>query len=219
MNNIMKKYMTRQGMWRMFCMVTAIFMMGFSLSFLILIDLGTDAFSCMNLGFSSALHMSFGTWQLILNLILFVITVIFRRDLIGPGTFVNMILIGYTADFFGGVWNKMPVFEKPMPITLRFFILIVALAVFVAVAAIYMTAEMGMAPFDAIPFMIAEKTEKISFRWIRMLWDTIAMLLGLILGAKVGVITILMILTLGPVVAWFGDHVAGKLFGKNLMSE
>ena len=110
--NLVKKYTTPQGIWRIFCMCTAIFFMGFALSFLILVDMGTDPFTCMNLGFSSVLHLSFGTWQILLNLGLFVVTVIFQRNLIGLGTFVNMIAIGYTADFFGSIWNQMPVCIK-----------------------------------------------------------------------------------------------------------
>lgn len=195
-------------------MVTAIFFMGFALSLLILIDMGTDPFSCMNLGFSSALQISFGTWQLLLNMVLFVVTIIFQRNLIGLGTFVNMIAVGYVADFFGAVWNQMEIFKSPMSLGLRLVILAGALAVFVMTAAIYMTADLGMAPWDAVPFIIAGRVKKLSFRWIRMIWDTTAVLLGFVLGMKVGVITVLMVLTLGPVISWFGEHVAGKLFGK-----
>lgn len=211
--NLIEKYMTPQGLWRIFCMTAAIFLMGFSLSFLILVDMGTDPFTCMNLGFSSVLHMSFGTWQFILNIVLFVVTIIFQRSLIGLGTFVNMIAIGYTADFFGSIWNQIAIFKNPMPLGLRLVILAGALMVFVMTAAVYMTAELGTAPWDALPFIIAGKLEKIPFRWIRMLWDTMAVLLGLAMGRKVGIITILMVLTLGPVVEWFGKHVTGKLLG------
>ena len=60
-----------------------------------------------------------------------------------------------------------------------------------------------------------QKTKKLSFRWVRMLWDTTAVVIGMLLGMKLGVITVLMVLTLGPVVSWFGDHVAGKLFERD----
>ena len=33
-------------------------------------NFGVDAFSCMNLGISGFLHMSFGTWQLIMNAVM-----------------------------------------------------------------------------------------------------------------------------------------------------
>lgn len=211
--NLMKKYMTPQGLWRIFCMTAAVFLMGFSLSFLILVDMGTDPFSFMNMGFAAVLHISFGNWVLIFNSILFVVTFLMQRNLIGLGTLVNMTMIGYTADFFGNIWNRMELFKAPMSFGLRIGILVAALIVFVVTAAIYMTAELGTAPYDAIPFILAGKVKKLSFRAVRMLWDTAAVLLGLAMGRKVGIVTILMVLVLGPVVEWFGKHVTGRLLG------
>lgn len=211
MNELIKKYTTRGGLWKVFCMTAAILFMGISLSFLILVDMGTDPFTCMNMGFSSVLHISFGTWQLILNIMLFIVTIICEKNLIGLGTFLNMIAIGYTADFCGSIWRQMEIFKNPMSFGLRLAVLAVALAVFVLSAAIYMTSELGTAPWDAIPFIIAEKLKKIPFRWVRMCWDTMAVLLGMAMGRKVGIITILMVLTLGPVVEWVGKHVTGRL--------
>ena len=64
----------------------------------------------------------------------------------------------------------------------------------------------------AMACISAKRAKKLSFRWIRMLWDTAATMMGILLGMKLGAITVLMVLTLGPVVSWFGEHVAGKLF-------
>lgn len=213
MKECLKKYTSPQGLWRIFCMIVSIEMMGLSLSLLILTDMGTDPFSYMNLGFSSVLHISFGTWQLMMNLILFAFPLLFKRELIGLGTLVNMTAVGYTADFFSSIWNRFSVFAQPLSLGMRILILIPSLALFVVTAAVYMTAELGTAPYDALPLLISQKIKKISFRWVRMLWDTSAMVLGLILGMKIGLITILMVITLGPVVSWFGEHMAGKLFG------
>lgn len=212
---LLKKYTEPKGLWRIFCLMAAIFLMGVSLSFLILVDMGTDPFSFMNRGFAAALHMSFGTWQLLINIGLFLVTFLFQKSLIGLGTLVNMTIIGYVADFFGSIWNEMEIFQTPMSIGSRLIILAGALAVFVLTAAVYMTAQLGTAPYDAIPFIIVQKTKKLSFRWVRMLWDTTAVVIGMLLGMKLGVITVLMVLTLGPVVSWFGDHVAGKLFERD----
>ena len=60
---------------------------------------GVDAFSCMNLGVSGFLRMSFGTWQLLINAVLLLVVWFTIRHCIGPGTVVNMVCVGYTADF------------------------------------------------------------------------------------------------------------------------
>ena len=151
---LLKKYTEPKGLWRIFCMMAAIFLMGVSLSFLILVDMGTDPFSFMNRGFAAALHMSFGTWQLLINIGLFLVTFLLQKNLIGLGTLVNMTVIGYVADFFGSIWNEIEIFKTPVSMGLRLIILAGALAVFVFTAAVYMTAQLGTAPYDAIPFII-----------------------------------------------------------------
>lgn len=67
-------------------MAIGVFFMGFFLSFLINVNLGTDPCTFMNVTISSRLHILFGTWQLILNAILLVLVILYARNLIGPGT-------------------------------------------------------------------------------------------------------------------------------------
>ena len=52
----------------------------------------------MNYGISHKLGMSFGNYQLLSNIVLLIIVIIFEEKLIGTGTFGNMILVGYSAD-------------------------------------------------------------------------------------------------------------------------
>ena len=60
---------------------------------------GVDAFTCMNLGISGFLGMSFGTWQLIMNGCILIVVFLTVRKCIGAGTIVNMVFVGYGADF------------------------------------------------------------------------------------------------------------------------
>ena len=94
-----------------FMMIIAVILMGMCVSMLVLSDMGTDPYSAMNYGISAKLGMTFGNYQLISNLVLLVIVVIFERNLIGTGTLGNMILVGYSADFF--TWVFKNVFHVP----------------------------------------------------------------------------------------------------------
>src|SRR5699024_12533324 len=62
-------------------------------------NFGVDAFSCMNLGISGFLHMSFGTWQLIMNAAILAVVFFTVRKNIGVVAIINMICLGYVADF------------------------------------------------------------------------------------------------------------------------
>ena len=74
-------------------------LMGIAVAILRMSRFGTDPFTCMNLGVSGFLNISFGTYQLLVNIILFIFVLWKGRSCIGAGTIVNMAGIGYIADF------------------------------------------------------------------------------------------------------------------------
>lgn len=49
----------------------SVIMMGFAISFLNLVDLGTDPFTYMNLSIAGRFGISFGNWQVFLNILMF----------------------------------------------------------------------------------------------------------------------------------------------------
>jgi len=190
-------------------MLVSVTLMGFSVSLLVLTDMGTDPCSAMNYGVSSKIHMSFGTYQLLLNLVLLVFVLIFNHPLIGAGTIGNMVLVGYSADFFSYIWHNIVYIPDNLPLGTRAGILVPALIVFVTAAACYMNSGQGMAPYDAIPFIINAKLKdtygKDNFKIVRLLFDLFAMLVGVATGGEAGIITVLMVVSLGPVIAYTGN--------------
>lgn len=192
---------------RILYVLLAVFMMGFSLSFLIRVNFGTDPCSAMNLGIARHLHLSFGNWQVLLNLILFLIVIAFDRSQIGWGTLANMILIGYTVDFFRWLFDLFLPDNAFSSLSVRILVLIPALFLFIVAAAVYMAVELGTAPYDAIVFIISNKFKKIPFRLIRITWDMTACLIGFLLGSTIGVVTLMMAFLLGPVIAWVKEKI------------
>ncbi len=197
---------------RIIGMLVSVFFMGATLSMLIRVQLGTDPCACMNLGFSKVTGISFGTCQLSMNLLLAVVVLLVNRRMIGLGTLGNMVLVGYVSDFFTWVWNQcLPPVESWSLLT-RVGIMIPVLFLFVAAAAAYMTANLGMAPYDCIPFLIVNRWRKLPFFAVRVTWDALAVLIGFLLGSTVGVVTVLIALAIGPVVSWFGRFFARKIY-------
>ena len=58
---------------RLMMMFFGIFIIGVAVSAFRLSAFGVDPFTCMNLGISGYLHMGFGTWQLLMNLVILVV--------------------------------------------------------------------------------------------------------------------------------------------------
>lgn len=197
-----------------FMMIIAVVLMGMCVSMLVLSDMGTDPYSAMNYGISAKLGMTFGNYQLISNLVLLVLVVVFERNLIGTGTLGNMILVGYSADFFAWVWKS--VFHVPAHLDMgaRIAFLVPGLIIFVIMAAVYMQSGHGTAPYDAVSFLISDKikkyTGKDTFRVVRIIYDLVATCIGYAAGGEVGIMTVCMVIMMGPTV----DYV-GKIFDKH----
>ena len=117
-------------------------------------------------------------------------------------------LVGYSADFFTWIWKEVCHIQAQLNLGIRIVILIPALILFILAAAIYMQSGHGTAPYDAVSFLISEKIEKHSgknmFRIVRIVYDLAATGIGVIAGGEVGVITILMVILLGPTVDLVG---------------
>lgn len=203
--------MTKEQRKSFFTMLLSVALMGFSLSLLVLTNLGTDPCSSMNYGISKCLGISFGNYQIIFNLILLLFVFAFYRSCIGLGTLGNMIVVGYTADFFSYVWKNLCHVPDTLSFPVRICILIPALCLFVVAAAYYMHSGHGMGAYDAIPFIISQKLDKKNpkkehFKIVRLSQDFICSLIGLATGGEFGVITILMVITLAPTVEFVGNR-------------
>ncbi len=214
MNNlieIIKGFYQKKHFWvRLAAVILAVVVMGFSLSWLILVDLGTDPCSLMNIAISAKLGMSLGNWQALFNILLLVIVVIFGGRNLGFGTLANMFLVGYSIDFFSWLWAKILPAGLFDSWAVRIGVLIPALVIFVLAAAVYMDVNMGTAPYDAIPVIISKKIPGVPFRTIRMIFDFTVIVIGILFGGRFGVVTILMALTLGPVISWVGNKMNEK---------
>lgn len=206
--NFIKGMYDKPHFWRRFflCLV-AVIIMGFCVSWFSFINLGTDPCSVMNFAIAKKLHMTFGNWQALLNCFLFLIVIWKDSSKIGFGTLFNMILVGYSCDFMTFLRNKIwP--DLPMPgMALRLLVMLVLLVIFVFVAAIYMTVDLGTAPYDAIPMIIGDSQKKVPFKAVRMIWDISITVFGFLLGGSLGIVTVLMAFTIGPVVAFVGNYV------------
>lgn len=188
---------------RMIMMIIGILLQALGLSLLIRLALGTDPCTCLTQGVNKLIPvLTFGTVQVICHLINFAIVIKFDMSYIGFGTIGNMICLGYISDFYGMIWDRfLPsgFFENNV---IRYGLLVPVLFVFMVGAAAYMTAGLGSSPYDAVPFIIAARTKKVSFKVVRMIWDISYMVIGFLLGGNVGIVTIATAFFLGPIINW-----------------
>lgn len=166
-------------------MLAGIFLIGMCVAFYRMSRFGVDAFTCMNLGISGFLHMTFGNWQLIVNAVLLAVVWFTIRNCIGLGTVVNMVFVGYTADFLCWLFlERMGVAVTPV-----LQVLFLALGTLFASlgCACYMIADMGISPYDSVAFIITKYTkERVSFRAARVMSDLTVIVIGVVFCLMAG---------------------------------
>ena len=213
MNFSFKQFIVPNFAKRLAFMLPAVILMGVFVSILVEIGWGTDPASFMNLNIASTLGWGLGNTEVLVYGLMLVFTFIFGAQMIGFGTLANMILIGYVVDLCRWIWRNIGFadFIAGSSTGIRILIFAITLLFFVIVAAIYINAQMGVAPYDAMPQIISDWIPKVPFFVIRILFDLTAVLIGVIFGklnpegvqgSAIG--SIIMSLMLGPVISLVG---------------
>ena len=206
---------------RLAFMLPAVILMGVFVSILLEVGWGTDPASFMNTNIAAALGWKLGPEEVVVYGAMFVFTFFFGAQMIGFGTLANMILIGFIVDFCKWLWqlNGFHTFVSEGSFAVKLTVFIIALILFVIVAAIYMNAQMGVAPYDAIPAIISGWLPKVPYYVIRIPFDLAAAGIGILVGklSSAGVQgsfvgSVAMSLLLGPVVTLVGKPL-GKILG------
>ena len=212
MDRIMKQAVVDKK--KFMLMLTGILLIGMCVASYRMSGFGVDAFSCMNLGVSGFLRMSFGTWQLLINAVLLLVVWFTIRHCIGPGTVVNMVCVGYTADFLCWLFLNRIGLQVTMPLRILFLILGTLFASLGC--ACYMIADMGISPYDSVAFIITKYAHgKISFRFARVMSDVVVIVIGVgfcvmahnSIWEIVGLGTIVNACLNGPLIQFFRERI------------
>ncbi len=195
---------------RILMMAVGILLIGMCVASYRMSCFGVDPFTCMNLGISGFLHMSFGTWQLIINAFILALVFFTVRRNIGLGTVVNMVFVGYIADFL--CWLSLEQLKMPVTLPLRVFLLALGTLFASLGCALYMVADLGIAPYDSVAFIIIKGVgEKMPFRAARILSDVCVMAVGVAfclmagnnLWEIIGIGTVINACCNGPLIQFF----------------
>jgi len=181
---------------------------GFSVSILRVVDLGIDPLGAMCLGISDHTGLSFGAVLIIVQAPLLIIVFIRQKKLIGLGTIMGMFGIGYIVDFFYFIFTNIGLVDLTIAFPIRIVLLLVTLVILCTGGSIYMTADLGMIPYDSAGFVFEDMTGgKVKFKWIRLGMDGACAIAAIILGATVGIASATTVFLAGPLIAFLKPRV------------
>lgn len=185
--------------------------LGIGITVLRFSQMGNDPFCASTMAISGGLGMGLGTYQLILNAVLFIFQLVWGRKYIGLGTIINLFLLGYIVQF--GTWMMDSMFGVDVLLTFpqKLLIMVVALVILTFGLAMYQVASLGVAPYDFLALGLAEHLP-IPYFALRVGTDAVCVLVILVAvgtgfigwdGSHLGIGTILTAFFLGPLVAYF----------------
>jgi len=158
--------------------------------------MGLSPWDVLHFGLWQSLGLTFGSWSVIIGIIIVISTSLILRAFPKGGVYVNLVTIGAFIDFF--VW-LLPDVES-WPAQAVFFTAGVFIAAFGS--AFYMTPNLGAGPRDSLMMVLVMKFNLRMSR-ARFLMELVVAVAGLILGGPIFIGTVLIVLFYGKIIEMF----------------
>jgi len=189
---------------RILMTVVGVSLSGFSVGMFNLSDFGMDPFQVLAHGIWKHIPMGFGTLYMVINLIMLAVIFLLDKHKIGLGTFINIFLLGYIVQFSSELFKNL----IPSPsLLIRVLFLLCGIIIICFASSIYYTGDMGVSTYDAVALILSER-KVARFKYCRIGSDLICALVGFLLGALVGVGTLVTAFFMGPLITFFNQHIA-----------
>jgi len=178
--------------------------LGLGVGLLLSADLGSDGYSTLVNGVARATGWQFVIANAAVSAA-FLLLAAARRVVPGIGTLVQIVVVGFTVSFV------LDAVETPESLLIQVIYLAIAFPVLAAGVALYLGTHLGAGPAEGA----AQAWDPpLPFRWSYSLLQGSGALVGWLLGASVGIGTLLVIGLLGPLV-----DLAARALGQDLAPD
>lgn len=202
----------KEFIWKALMSLMGITLISFGAALSQTMNMGLDPFTAINTGASELLGFTLGNYQLFVNAAILAIILFFDRKIIGWGTIFNLVLVGYMIEFFISMLESF-IDPTQFAFIVQLLITVVAILIFTFGVALYMDADLGVSPYDAIAPVITDRVSA-SYKTVRMIQDIVVVITAWILGGPVGVSTFITGFLAGPLIDFFSNRFTRKLSDK-----
>ena len=148
---------------------------------------GLKEFSIVQM-ISGSTEVTPGVANMIILIALFIIILLTDMKRIKIGTLICVVGVGPIIDLNVKLVSYFPIESANI---------LIKMLIVLAGCFIMSESDIGVAPNDIIPFIIKDKLN-FQYRWVRIAFDATFLIVGFILGGKVGIGTIISMLAIGP---------------------
>ena len=198
---------------KIFAALLGVFLIGVGVAFNSCAGLGNDPIGIVYDGIRSAAGLSaeqLGMASNMVNVFLVVFLLFIGRKYISLGTVIYFVPYGTFMSVGERIYSSVVQTESVM--TQVGFSVLGCLLLYLGVA-IYIAVDMGVDPFTGIVLVICDTLGK-EYRIVKVIFDITMIVLGTLLGGKLGAVTVVTALAAGPVIQCFKGMILKKaLFG------
>ncbi|MBO0457718.1 YitT family protein [Enterococcus hulanensis] len=171
-------------------------LMGIGISLLIWLELGVDTISILYLGIQQYFALPIWLLCFLFNIIVVLLVFVIERNEIGLGTVINFLILTICLKYFPLLLANFSIDNVTQ--TVQGLLLLAGVCILAVGCGLYASANLGSAALEALSAVVSKKIT-ISFKIVRIFFDGLLVIAGLLLGAKIGVGTILCVLLIGPI--------------------
>lgn len=169
-------------------------MIALAITLLITAHKGADTISVFLLGMLTLIDIPFWVASLLFNAVVLGIVAIFNRKELGIGSLINGFGLGLLIGQIEPWLNKLSVNMTGYSI----MAVLLAPILFGVGAGLYVSSNKGSAALEALTQLLFKFTE-FSLTFIRIGLDALMVIVGVLLGAPIGIGTLLCVLAIGPI--------------------
>lgn len=144
-------------------------------------------------GIAKTFHLSIGMASFIVALGMILFALIYDKSQIHVGTVLYQIVYSTCVDLFASchVYSTYR--------WLNFFVMLLGVLLFAVGTGLYASASLGRGSYEAVTFALAEKNHW-QVKIVRMALDILVVIIGVLLGGKFGLCTIITVIISGPII-------------------
>jgi len=185
--------------------IIGIFLIGLAVAFNASAGLGNDSVGILYDGVRNLCHLTqsqLGMASNVVNVCLIVLVFFIGRRYINIGTLIYILPYG----FFVSLGNK--IYNLVMPdapgLSIRIVAVIIGcLSLYVGIG-LYITADMGLDPFTGFVMVLVGVFKK-EYRVVKICFDICCVIIGFLMGGKLGIVTVATVCTAGPFIQMFSN--------------
>ncbi len=175
-------------------------------------NLGNDPVAIVYDGIRNVAHLDasqLGVASNIVNICLVVLVFFLDRHYVNVGTLIYIVPYGTVVDLSGRLFRSLLGEVNTLPVQIPCAVAGCTMLFFGV--GMYIATDIGLDPFTGVVMVIKDKVKK-EYRIVKICFDIGCIVLGTILGGKLGAITVITALVAGPCIQFFSERIKKFLF-------